>query len=421
MRGTLRKKETMKQLTRYSGILSLLVLIGLTGAIATQADDWRQFRGSNSSGLARDSTLPTNLTKDHILWRQSLPGRGLSTPIVVGNRVFVTAADGPEQERLMVLCFDAGTGERLWERTVWATGRTMCHEKTCVAAPTPVSDGEVICALYSSNDLVCFDLDGNLRWLRGLTLDYPNASNSLGMSSSPVLVGDTVVVQIENDSQSLALGLDKGTGRNLWRLDRPKGANWTSPVVLGLDTAPSAVALQSRAGIHVVDAVSGKVLAQFTNGASTIPSSVRFGSTLFIPSNGITAVDLSDLNGELSTVWNSRSLRPDTASPIVAGGHLFTVNGAGVLTCGDLRQGGRVWNLRLKGPFSASPVGTESTLYWVNERGLIQVVDISVEGGHILGDLDLDSTVLGTPAIANGALFLRSDEQLWKIGDRQLL
>ena len=106
----------------------------------------------------------------------------------------------------------------------------MCHEKTCVAAPTPVSDGESLYILFSSNDLICLDLKGQLRWLRGITVDYPNVSNSLGMASSPVWVDGVLVVQVENDSQSMALGVDPRTGKNLWKLDdRPKGANWTSP------------------------------------------------------------------------------------------------------------------------------------------------------------------------------------------------
>ena len=120
----------------------------------------------------------------------------------------------------------------------------MCHSKTSVAAPTPCSDGKLVYAVYSSNDVVCLDLDGNLQWLRGLTADYANVSNSLGMSSSPVVSGGTLVVQVENDSESYTLGLAKGSGINRWRLDRPKAANWTSPVVLrnGL------VALQSSKG-----------------------------------------------------------------------------------------------------------------------------------------------------------------------------
>ena len=100
----------------------------------------------------------------------------------------------------------------------------MTHTKTSVAASSPASDGERIYALYSSNDLICLDLEGNLKWLRGLTSDYPNASNSLGMASSVVIAAGTVVVQVENDSESFAAGIDPDTGINRWKIDRPKKA-----------------------------------------------------------------------------------------------------------------------------------------------------------------------------------------------------
>jgi outer membrane protein assembly factor BamB len=100
-----------------------------------------------------------------------------------------------------------------------------------VASCTPCSDGKRVFALWSCNDLAAFDFDGNLLWLRGLTVDYANASNSIGMASSPIVVGETVVTMIENDSESYTLGVDANTGRNLWKMDRPKAANWCSPVL----------------------------------------------------------------------------------------------------------------------------------------------------------------------------------------------
>src|SRR6185436_7297544 len=125
----------------------------------------------------------------HLAWKTDLPGRGLSSPIIIGDKIFVTSCSGPKQQRLHVLCFNASNGAKLWERQFWATGRTMCQPKMSVAAPTPASDGERIVAIFSSNDIVCLDLDGNLLWLRGLGRDYPNASNSVGMSSSLLLAG----------------------------------------------------------------------------------------------------------------------------------------------------------------------------------------------------------------------------------------
>ena len=185
--------------------------------------DWRGFRGTAADSLAADEMLPLDWESDDVVaWSVELPGRGLSCPIVIGERVVLTASSGYRQDQLHVLCFSAGDGELLWERQFWATGRTTSHPKTCVAAPTPSSDGERIFATYSSNDVACLDLDGNLLWYRGLTHDYPNASNSLGMSSSSVVVGETLVVMVENDTDSFTTGLDTGTGEELWRIDRPR-------------------------------------------------------------------------------------------------------------------------------------------------------------------------------------------------------
>src|SRR6188474_2994011 len=152
------------------------------------ASDWTQFRGPDASGFAASAKPPVTFDgASAIAWKASLPGRGLSSPVIVGGRVFITAGSGPKQETLHVLCYSAADGKPLWDREFRATGRTMCHPKTCNAAPTPCSDGKRIYVLFSSNDLLCLDLDGNLQWLRGLMVDYPNASNSLGLASSPVL------------------------------------------------------------------------------------------------------------------------------------------------------------------------------------------------------------------------------------------
>ena len=143
-----------------------------------------------------------------------------------------------------------------------------------MAAPTPCSDGQRVFALFSSNDLFCFDLEGNLLWLRGLTVDYANASNSLGLAASPIVIGDTLVVPSENDSESFSAGLDVATGRNKWKLDRPRMANWTSPVALG-----NTVVLQSGKGLLGVDPATGSRLWEYTDGAATMASSAVAGET----------------------------------------------------------------------------------------------------------------------------------------------
>ena len=144
-------------------ILSVVVLSG-----TARADDWRQFRGNDSSGVSTEPNLPCKLDEaDTLKWKTPLPGRGLSGPVVVGDRVFLTASSGYRDDRLHVLCFSATTGEQLWDRQFKATGRTVCHESMCMATPQPCSDGERIYAYYSCNDVVCLDLEGNLDLVSG--------------------------------------------------------------------------------------------------------------------------------------------------------------------------------------------------------------------------------------------------------------
>ncbi|HUR46624.1 MAG TPA: PQQ-binding-like beta-propeller repeat protein, partial [Candidatus Saccharimonadales bacterium] len=132
----------------------------LAGVLPIQGADWLQFRGPESSGFSAESNVPSTLQlQGSSNWKTELPGRGLSSPIIVGERVFVSCSSGLKQQRLHLICLNARDGSRLWERQFWATGRTMCHDKTSVAAPTPASDGKSVVAIFSSSDVACLDLE----------------------------------------------------------------------------------------------------------------------------------------------------------------------------------------------------------------------------------------------------------------------
>src|SRR5262249_45411184 len=149
--------------------------------INSTAGDWTQFRGPGGAGVSDETGIPTTWSeKENIRWKADLPGRGLSNPVIAGGRVYVTACSGHEQQRLHVLCLDVRNGKKLWERQVWATGNTGCHEKTNMAAPTPATDGERVYALFATADLACFDKNGNLLWYRSLVGDYPTLTNQVG-------------------------------------------------------------------------------------------------------------------------------------------------------------------------------------------------------------------------------------------------
>lgn len=394
-----------------------LLMLGLAGGLlgtgVAQAD-WLQFRGPNGSGYVAGAELPV---EPKVAWELELPGKGLSSPIVVGDRVFVTASSGAQQDRLHVFCFEASDGKKVWERQFWSTGRTTCHDKSSVAAPSPVSDGERILALFSSNDLVCLDLEGNLLWLRGLTNDYPNASNSLGLASSPIIADGVLVANVENDSESFAVGVDLELGTNLWKKPRVKRANWTTPLkVAGADGA-HLIALQGSEGVDVIVPKTGEVVWRYAEGTSTIPSSATDSEgQLYIPSHGLTAVKPGTEGGS-EEIWRAGSMRPGTASPMVHGEHVYVITNANVLTCGDLETGKRLWRLRLEGPFGGCPVASDSHLYAFNEKGLVQVVELGEKEGKVVSQLELGEMIQCTPAVSGGAIYVRSNGRLWKLAN----
>lgn len=384
--------------------------------------DWTQFRGSDANGISAEK-LPVKFDISdgtNIAWTVDLPGRGLSGPIVIGDRVYLTASSGFRQDRLHVLCINAQTGATIWHRQFLATGRTMSHPKMCNATPQPASDGERIFAFFSSNDLICLDLDGNLQWYRGLTHDFPNASNSLGMASSPVVVGNQVVVQVENASESFATAMDVETGEQTWKIDRPVGNNWTSPTVLsGRTPDEKFVVLQSGENLIGYDPKNGQEVWNHSAECATIPSATVVGDMLYVPSQGLTALRYIPDSDAPEVVWQEQRLGPATPSPIVYDGRVYTTNRAGVLRAGDATNGEMLWQLRLKGPFSGTPVIADGKMYLFSEKGLAQVVDLTGKKGELVHSAEFVDTILCTPAAANGALYVRSDEHLWKITEKK--
>lgn len=394
-----------------------LLLIGAT--LAAAGADWTRFRGDSSSSALRE-TLPTSWSKadgKNIAWEAPLPGKGVAGAIVVGDNVIVTASDGPRESRLHVLCFDAATGKKRWSRQFWATGRTLCHPTSAVAANTPVSDGQRIYAFFSSNDLICLDLQGNLVWFRGLTHDYPAAGNDVGMASSPLLVRDTVVVQIECQGESFACGLDKTTGEDRWRIPRPAEANWSSPVALrggaGLDQI---VVLPSGKGLTALDADTGAELWSNKAPGDSIASPVSDGQTLWSPGNGVRMLKTSAGTAPPTVAWANNKLSPGAASPVLHDKKLYVINRAGVLSCADAETGELKWQLRLKGAFWSTPVAAGDYLYAANQDGDVQVVRLG-DQGELVATNTLGESLMGSAAVANGAIYYRSHGHLWKIAE----
>jgi outer membrane protein assembly factor BamB len=384
-----------------------------------RADDWSQFRGPGGTGISAETGLPTRWGPDrNVRWKAPLPGRGVSSPVVARGRVFVTACTGVRQDRLHVLCLDAATGKKRWERQFWATGNTLCHPKTCMAAPTPVTDGERVCALFGSGDLVCLDADGNLLWYRALARDYPQLTNQVGMAASPVLWRDVLLLAVETPGDSFAAGLDWYTGRNRWKVERPREVNWVTPLVVSDHSRAQAVFISSGE-VTAYDPRTGRQCWSYTaDGLSPTPSvpSAAAGERLVVTGGGV-ALRPGARGGEPAVAWKSDKLRPAYASPLYYRGQLFAVgNAATLLDCFDMKTGEVRWQHRVRGPFSASPVAGDGKVYLVNEDGVTTVLRPGPRP-RVVATNAIGEGVLATPAISGGALFLRSDRHLYCVAE----
>jgi hypothetical protein len=393
--------------------------IGLL-ALAAVAADWRQFRGPAGAGVADGPAPPADLSsKSAVVWKAPLTGRGLSSPLVVGDKVFVSASSGHRQDRLHVLAFAAADGKRLWERTVLASGPTASHPKTCMAAPTPVSDGKRVVTLFATDDLVCLDLEGNLLWVRCLHDEYPGTTDGRGLASSPVIVGNTAIVQFDTQNVSFAAGIDLETGANRWRVDRPRDIVWATPIVLPGWAAGGGdlVLLQGGPKFSAIDPATGNEVWQVERKNHPIASALCRGDVVYVPGaeSGLAAYRRQPA-GPPKLVWESDKLNPGTASPVALGDRLYCLKGT-ILVVGDLATGAEVGRLRLRGgAFGASPVTAGGLIYCASEDGLVQVVKPADKEPEVAGSGSLNETLLATPAVADGALYLRSDQHLWKFG-----
>ncbi|MCA9138601.1 MAG: PQQ-binding-like beta-propeller repeat protein [Planctomycetales bacterium] len=387
------------------------------------AGDWLAFRGDGRS-FAPAAQTPAEFdseTKQNIAWRVSTTGRGIGGPLVIGDQVIVTGCGGEDERDLYVESYSIEDGKLNWSRPMRATGRPYTHPTSSNASPTPASDGERIFALFSSCDLICYDLDGHLLWYRALAVDRPKTGNDISMSSSPVVIDGVVVVQLENQGDSFAAGIDATNGEILWTNSRAASSNWSSPQPVKTDDGLSAVSMHNGGGIELVEARTGKVLKRFDIGGDGTASAAYSNPYIIVPGKSTTAIRLSpsaveEGQTEATVQWESSQLRPQRCSPVVSGDRIYMGKGS-VLVAGSISDGSVLWQERL-GKLNnvwATPVMTATGIYIVSSEGTVVVVKDQGEKGTVIATSNLGESVLASPAVAGDALYFRSEHGLIKV------
>lgn len=404
-------------------------------ASETSAQGWTNFLGPGGASVASDSVLPKVIDDEtNVAWKTAIPGKGASGPIVVGDNVIVTCSSGmgDKQDEIMVVCVDKNSGKLKWEQKFWATGRCFCHPLSANAAPTPATDGKRIFAFYSSNDVACLDLEGNLLWFRGLAADRPKAGNDVGMSSSPVVVDGVCICQVENAGDSFAIGLDAETGETVWSHDRGKKAVWSSPIVIKTREGKNVVLIQSADRFDVVDPATGTVKYQKEGRVSTISTACVVDDTVYVPMDGTSTFTVAS-DGKLEPKWSSGQLKAGSPSYQVNDSLIFTCNSRGILRIWDRETGEKKKEARVDGKYWATPIIADGHMYCFGEDGVFRLVDLHLEddakpevvqkhefkSAAAEGEEGKGEVFLGSPAISGNEMYVRSDNFLWKFAEEK--
>jgi outer membrane protein assembly factor BamB len=297
----------------------------------------------------------------------------------------------------------------------------MCHPKNTMAAATPAVADTRVFALFGTGDLVCFSRDGDLLWYRALAKDYPTFSNQVGLAASPVPWENLLLVPLENRGrESLFLGIEQQTGKNRWQIDRPNEFNWVTPVIY-TRAGRAEVLQQAHEALISYDPGTGKENWKFNGpGFNNITMPIVEGDSIYVSGGSaapLTALRVTADKGAPQRVWNAPKLGVYYSSPLHYRGRIYAVNPAGVLNCGDAVTGKILWQQRLEGVCWASPVAGAGNVYAVNVEGTTTVSRAGDEA-NILSVNALEEPTLASPAIADGAIFLRTDRRLYCFAEK---
>ncbi|MDG2380986.1 MAG: PQQ-binding-like beta-propeller repeat protein [Pirellulaceae bacterium] len=413
-------------LFRFLMIMRLVCLFSLavthleTAVSATE--HWPQWRGSTFDGQTIDqSELPTRWSDDSIVWRTRLPGIGQSTPIVWGQRLFVTSATTTGKQR-SVHCLDAESGKIIWTQVITCADPAKQHRMNTYASASCVTDGTRVVACFGRAGIHCFDLDGTPLWSR---THLSRFQGPWGTAASPTIVDGLVIQNCDADQDAFLIAFDKQTGKTVWKTKRDDFRGWSTPFVIQVGDRHELI-LNGHRGIRGYDPETGieRWFCQSFNGRGA-PTPV-FIKGLLIVLNGkpgdIYAVQPGGTGDVTKThlAWHTRRSGRDLPSPTVSAGKIFTVGLRGIATSYELETGAELWRERLGGIYAASPIVVDGKFLVLNENGKCFVIQPDSKL-NIVNTNELESArgemFRASIAPYKNRLILRSDRAMYCVSD----
>lgn len=416
-------------------------------------DVWTGFRGTSAGAVEDDETLPdTWSSTQNVAWKINIPGRGWSSPVVAGDRIYLTSVIAalpeeapkkglysggnretppPGEHRWMVYCVDWKTGKLLWEREVHRGSAAARHLKNSYASETPVTDGEHVYAYFGSVGLFCLDRDGKQIWSQ--PFGPFETRYGWGTAASPVLHKGRIYVVNDNEQNSFLAALDAKTGKQIWRVARDEGSNWATPYIWENARRTEIVTSGTRR-IRSYD-LDGKLLWELGPMSSiVIPTPFSKSGLLYVTSGYIgdevrpvyavqpgASGDISLKASESSNrfvAWSQPQAGPYNPSPIVYGDYYYTLLDRGFLTAHDARTGKEVYGKQRIDPaataFTASLWAYNGKIFALSEDGDTFVFQAGPQY-KLLGKNSLDEMCMATPAIYRSTLIVRTASKLYRI------
>ncbi len=417
--------------------------------------NWPQFRGADSCGVSLNKNLPDQWSAtENVEWKAEIPGRGWGSPVVWDDNIFLsTVVNTGSTEQLKkglymggdrpnipttthhwkVMCLDLASGKTRWEKMVReGTPTAPIHLKNSYASETPVTDGEHLYVCFGNVGIFCFDMAGNEVWHHDLPVQPMRLG--WGTAASPVLHGDVLYYQNDNDQHSQLIALDKRTGTELWSVDREEKSNWSTPFVWVHDARTELVTLGSKA-VRSYD-LDGKLLWSLKGMSSiTIATPYVVDGLLYVssgyvldPTKAMYVIkpgamgDLTLPKGQTSNefiVWSNMGIAPYNPSTLVSNGRLFILYDRGYINCFNAKSGEMIYEkqvIKRGSGYTASPWSYDGKLFCLDEDGVCTVVKegdtMEVLHTNTLTDGDI---CLSTPAIVGDRLLIRADKRLYSI------